>query len=204
MLTGSQNALNAVNAVLPAYNKATAAREKAFKPFSKLITRVKNALEAAEPGAEVINKALVLVHKLHGRRISSRLTEEEKQQLIAQGKEVNEISSSQLSFDNRIDNLDKLINLLGSIPEYNPNETDLQVTALTTLLADLRAKNDAAVAAGTPLSNARIARNNLMYKKGTCLVDKALMVKAYVKSVYGASSPQYRQISGLEFKRYKI
>jgi hypothetical protein len=82
--------------------------------------------------------------------------------LIAQGKEVNEISSSQLSFDNRIDNLDKLINLLGSIPEYNPNETELQVASLTTLLEDLRTKNDAAIDATTPLSNARIARNNIL------------------------------------------
>ncbi|HKJ81906.1 MAG TPA: hypothetical protein VJ954_07775 [Ignavibacteriaceae bacterium] len=100
--------------------------------------------------------------------------------------------------------MDKLINLLSSITEYSPNETELQVASLATMLEDLRAKNDAAIAATTPLSNARIARNNILYKEGDGLVDKALNVKAYVKSLYGASSPQYHQISGLEFKRYKI
>ncbi len=204
MQTDSQNSINSVNASLPAYNNTIAAREGAFKPLSKLITRVMNALKAANPTAEITNKAVTLVRKLQGRRASSKLTEEEKQELIAQGKEVNEISSSQLSFDNRIDNLDKLINLLGSIPEYNPNETELQVASLTTLLGDLRTKNDAAIAATTPLSNARIARNNILYINGAGLVDKALNVKAYVKSLFGASSPQYHQISGLEFKRYKI
>jgi hypothetical protein len=202
--TDSQNAVNTVNSALPAYNNAIAAREVSFKPLSKLITRVINALKAANPGTEIIDKAVTLVRKLQGRRASSKLTEEEKQELIAQGKEVNEISSSQLSFDNRIDNLDKLINLLGSITEYNPNETELQVASLTALLEDLRTKNDAAIAATTPLSNARIARNNILYNNGAGLVDNALNVKAYVKSLYGASSPQYHQISGLEFKRYKI
>jgi len=204
MQTDSQSAINAVNSSLPAYNNAIAAREGAFKPLSKLITRVMNALKAANPNAEITNKAVTLVRKLQGRRASSKLTEEEKQELIAQGKEVNEISSSQLSFDNRIDNLDKLINLLSSIPEYNPNETELQVASLTTLLEDLRVKNNAAIAATTPLSNARIARNEILYIENVGLVDTALNAKSYVKSVFGATSPQYRQISGLEFKRYKI
>jgi hypothetical protein len=203
MQTGAQNTINAVNAGLPAYNNAVAAREGAFKPLSRLITRVMNALKAAGPSPALTDNALTLVRKLQGRRASSKLTEEEKQALIAAGKEVNEISSSQLSYDNRIDNLDKLINLLGSIPEYKPNETELQVASLTALLADLRAKNEAAVNAAIPVSNARIARNEVLYKEGTGLVDNALNIKAYVKSVFGATSPQYRQISGLEFKRYK-
>jgi len=201
---GAWEAIIAVNSALPAYIKALATREKAFKPLSKLITRVINALKAANPGAEIINKAVPLVRKLQGRRATAKLTEEEKQELIAQGKEVNEASSSQLSFDSRIDHLDKLINLLSSIPEYNPNETELQIASLTALLGDLKVKNEAAIAAATPLSNARIARNNILYNNGAGLVDKALNVKAYVKSIYGASSPQYHQISGMEFKRYKI
>ena len=102
MQTDSQNAITAVNSALPAYNNAIAAREAAFKPLSKLITRVINALKAAGPGTEITDKAVTLVRKLQGRRASSKLTEEEKQELIAQGKEVNEASSSQLSFDNRI------------------------------------------------------------------------------------------------------
>ncbi|MBN2521567.1 MAG: hypothetical protein JXB17_13730 [Bacteroidales bacterium] len=211
METDSQNAINAVNSSLPAYNTAIAAREAAFKPLSQLITRVMNSLKASNTGSEIVDKAVTLVRKLQGRRATTKLTEEEKQELIAQGKEVNEplarrsqISSSQLSFDNRIDNLDKLINLLGSIPEYKPNETDLQVVSLKSLLKDLKTKNDAANEAAIPLSNARIARNNILYNNGSGLVDIALNVKAYVKSLFGVKSPQYRQISGLEFKRYKI
>ena len=204
MLAESQSVIHSVNTVLPAYNNATAAREIAFKPLSKLITRVMNALKASNPSAEIINKAVPLVRKLQGRRATTKLTEEEKQALIEQGQEHHEASSSQLSFDSRINNFDKLINLLSAIPEYNPNETELQVTSLNTMLEDLRTTNNVAVNAATPLSNSRIERNEILYKKDSGLVDIALNVKSYAKSVFGVQSPHYRQISGLEFKRYRV
>jgi hypothetical protein len=87
---------------------------------------------------------------------------------------------------------------------YTPNEADLKITALTTLLTDLRTKNTAVINANTSLSNTRIARNNALYKENTGLVDVAMDVKSYVKSVFGAGSLQFRQISGLKFKRYKV
>ena len=72
------------------------------------------------------------------------------------------------------------------------------------MLKDLKAKNKATNDAAIPLSNSRISRNDILYKESTGLVEIALDVKAYVKFVFGAGSPQYKQISGLEFKRYKI
>ena len=45
-----------------------------------------------------------------------------------------------------------------------------------------------------PLSNARISRNDILYKANTGLVDIALDTKTYIKSLYGATSPQYKQV----------
>ena len=123
--------------------------------------------------------------------------------MAAEGNEQKEISSSQLSFDSRIDNFDKLISLLSTIPAYNPNEEELKITSLTAYLEDLKAKNAAVIEVATALSNARIARNEMLYKENSGLIDTALDVKSYVKSVFGAGTPQFRQVSGLEFKRYK-
>ena len=204
MATNSKNAINAVNAALPAYSNAVSAREAAFQPLSKLVTRIMNALKAADTTQQVDESAQTLVRKLQGRRASAKLTEEEKKVMAGQGKEQKEISASQLSYDSRLDNFDKLIKLLTSITQYAPNEADLKVTALTTLLTDLKAKNTAVITATTPLSNARISRNDILYKELSGLVDIAQDVKSYVKSVFGATSPQYKQVSGLEFKRYKV
>ena len=142
---------------------------------------------------------MVLVRKLQGRRATLKMTDEEKKVAAEAGNEVTEISSSQMSFDSRLDNLDKLIKLLTSIPAYAPNEADLKVAALTTLLTDLKTKNTAVITAETPLVNARIARNDVLYKADTGVVDTSVDVKTYVKSVFGATSPQYKTISGLKF-----
>ena len=41
--------------------------------------------------------------------------------------------------------------------------------------------------------------NDLMYKANTRMVDIALDSKAYIKSAFGATSPQYKQVSKLKF-----
>jgi hypothetical protein len=200
----AKTAIGAVNTALPAYSNAVSAREAAFAPLSKLITRVSNAIKATDTTDQVDESAKTLIRKLQGTRATPKKTEEEKIQAKAEGKEIKEISSSQMSYDNRLDNLDKLIKLLTSIPLYTPNEAELKVTTLTTLYNDLKAKNAAVLAATTPLSNARITRNDTLYKPNTGLVDIALDTKTYIKSLFGATSSQYKQVSKLEFKVRKV
>ena len=200
--TSAKNAINAVNAALPAYSNAVAAREAAFEPLNKLITRVNNALKATDTTEQVDESAKTLVRKIQGTRATAKKTDEEKAAEKAAGKETKEISSSQMSYDSRLDNFDKLIKLLTSVTLYAPNEADLKVTALTTLYNDLKAKNTAVVTATTPLSNARISRNDFLYKANTGLVDIALDTKTYIKSLYGATSPQYKTVSSLKFTKY--
>jgi hypothetical protein len=198
--TSAKLALAAVNTASSAYSSAVAAREIAFEQFSKLTTRILNALKATGTSPQVVDNAQTIVRKLQGRRATPKKSEEQLKALATEGKVVKEISTSQLSYDSRIENLDKLIKLLASIPLYAPNEADLKVTAITALYNDLKAKNAAVLAATTQLSIARITRNEIMYKPNTGLVDVALAAKTYIKSVFGASSVQYKQISKLAFR----
>jgi len=163
-----------------------------------------NAVKATDISSQVEESVKTLVRKIQGTRSTAKKTETQKADMTAEGKEVKEISTSQMSYENRLDNFNKLIQLLSSIELYTPNEPELKITALTELYNDLKDKNNAVVNAATPLSNARIVRNNIFYKADTGLVDIATEVKAYIKSLFGASSPQYKQISKLEFKGVKI
>ena len=198
--TNCNNAVKAVNAAFPAYAQAIADRETAFVPLSKLTTRVLNALKATDTSTQVIETAQSFIRKIQGTRAARKKTDEEKAALAAKGKATKEISTSQMSFDNRLDNFDKLIQLLDSSPLYTPNETDLQLTTIKTYYDTLNAKNAAVKTAIIPLSNARISRDEIMYKAGASMVDIALDVKTYIKSVFGATSPQYKQVSKLAFK----
>ena len=200
LLTASTESLNAVNIAQATYSNAVAARKVAFEPFSKLITRVMNSLKASGASTQVVQSARTIVRKLQGRRASAKITEEEKKALEAEGKEVNQISASQMSFDNRIENFDRLIMLLSSIPLYNPNEAELKVETLKALHNQLKEKNTEVILPIVQLSNSRIARNKILYKENTGIVDIAVDSKTYIKSVFGATSPQYKQVSRLYFK----
>ncbi|MEI7595941.1 MAG: hypothetical protein WCK02_09355 [Bacteroidota bacterium] len=201
--TNAKNALSAVNAAIPAYSNAVAAREIAFLPLTKLSTRILNALKATDTPQQVIDNAKTIVRKLQGSRAKPKKTDEQIESLAAKGITVKEISASQLSFDNKLDNLDKLIKQLGAATLYIPNEGDLKVASLTALYNDLKLKNNAVLTTSTPLFNARFMRNELLYKPGTGIVDTALAAKTYIKSVFGATSPQYKQIAKTRFRNVK-
>ena len=198
-LTAASNSLYNVNTLRTAYSNAVAAREFAFAPLSKLITRSYYALKASDTTSLVDDTAKTIVRKLQGTSARAKFTEEEKQALEAEGKSTTQISTSQMSFDLRLENFDKYIKTLASIEFYNPNEEDLKVSTLTALYNDLRTKNSEVITAAVQLSNARINRNNLLYKPLTGMVDIASDAKLYIKSVFGPSSPQYKQVSKLNF-----
>ena len=115
----------------------------------------------------------------------------------------NTISASQQSYDQLIEHFAKLFTLLKSEPSYNPNEADLNIPTLDSLIAQYRSDNTNVMNAYTTVSNARIARDVTLYQDNTGLVPIALDVKGYIKSVFGATSDQYKQVSKIAFKIIK-
>ncbi|MBK8808781.1 MAG: hypothetical protein IPO21_19945 [Bacteroidales bacterium] len=200
LLTAANGSITTMNTITADYKNAVSARVTAFKPIDKLITRVGNALKSSDTSQQVDDSVKTILRKLQGRRANPKKTEEEKLAAADAGKAIVEISTTQMSYDSRLDNLDKLIKHLISVPQYNPNEEELKTTSLTALYNDLKAKNLAIINAETALSNARIARNEVMYKEIHGLVVVAIDVKTYIKSVFGATSPQYKAIGGINFK----
>ncbi len=111
------------------------------------------------------------------------------------------ISASQQSYDQQIQHLAGLISVLQSEPSYAPNENELKVATLTAKQAELLTKNNAVATAYTGVSNSRIARDKTLYKLDTGLTDTAAEVKKYVKAIFGASSPEFAQVKGIQFKK---
>ncbi len=199
----ANDVMDQLNLIHGQYSVAVASRNIAFEPLNKLTTRVLNALRASDVTPQIVDVAQSYVRKIQGKRATPTKTDEEKAALQAEGITVKEVSSSQMSFDNRLDNFDKLVQFLGSLPQYIPNEEELKYDGLTNLQSTLKTTNKLAVEATIKLSNARLLRDELLYKTDTGMVDTALSVKIYAKSLFGATSPQYRQLAGLTFKEVK-
>lgn len=203
VLGQAKDCLTSVNSADAIFSNALSTRGMAFNPFSKLVTRIGSAVKASGVSKQTKDQVAAIIRKLQGRRATPKISEEEKQAAIAAGQEIVEVSSSQMSIDSQLENFDKLIKLLASIPEYAPNESELTIAALTALYEDMFAKNAAVINAEIPLSNLRISRNSILYNEITGLVDAAAAAKMYIKSVFGATSPQYKQVGPLKFTRYK-
>ena len=198
--TDAITALAAVNTNIPASTNAINQREIVFNPLNKLITRVLNAVAASDVSKQVIDDVKTITRKLQGKRATPKIPTIIDDPTTPADESQKSISASQMSFDQRIQNMDKLIQLLTSLPGYKPNEPELSIAALTTLFNNMIAANTAAINAYTPLSNARIERNKILYNEITGLVTVAANVKTYIKSLFGATSPQYKQVSKLKFK----
>jgi len=203
LYTKTDQAVTAVNTMAPANTKAIAARKIVFKPLSKLVTRLYNAAVSSGASKEVVASIATIKRLIQGTRATPKLSDEKKAALKAAGKEKKESSSSQVSFDQRINNMDKLIKLLAALPEYTPNEVDLQITSLQALLATLQKTNKDVVDTDNLLYKARTTRDLLMNAEKTGLIDICLDTKAYIKSVDSSDGRWYKQISGLKFVRPK-
>ena len=180
------------------YEIATNAREIAMAPLKRFSTKIINALAATDVTSQTVDDARTILNKIHGKRAKKVEVPTEKE--IAEGAEiVRTVSTAQGSYDKLIDHFAQLIAVLAAEPNYLPNENELKVATLKTQLADMKAKSTAVLNARTAVNNARINRNTVLYAKKTGMVDVASDVRTYVKSVFGSTSAQYKQLTGLRF-----
>lgn len=193
--------LNETQAKKTLFDNATNQRADAFRDLNPLATKVINALAVSEKNPLMLSNAKSYNKKLQGRTKSK--TEAEKSEKETEAP-IRTVSTSQQSYDSKINHFSNLIQVLEQSAAYNPNEEELKIRTLQEKLADIINKNTALINANTEYSNARLIRDQILYNNLTGLCQITKEVKQYVKSVYGATSPQYKQISGIVFTKIKV
>ena len=197
-LAAAQTALQTVKTNKTAYDNATNGREIAMGPLKSLTTKIINALKASDATSQTIDDARSIANKIRGTGKSKSAA---KQGAEASAAAAKTNSTSQQSYDKLVDHFAQLIEILAQQPSYQPNENQLKVVNLNALRADLAARNTAVGNGWINLSGARLNRNNILYAELTGMVDVGMAVKSYLKSVFGATSPQFKQVSKLKFTR---
>ena len=196
-----QGANDQVDMAQVTYLNARTVRMNVGDDLDQLTTRSLNAVKVSGASAATIEQAKSLAREVHGKRASKLLSEQELVAAKADGNEVNQVGKHNSSYNAKIDNFSKYVLYLSAIPEYRPNEPDITPVALNTKLSDLKTKHMEHLDAETAYSSAIANRNTVLYADQVGLVDVAQNVKTYVKSVFGAASPEYKQISDLAFAR---
>jgi len=202
--TQSKDSLQQAKTTKTSFDNATNARQLAFKDLKPLATKIVNALSVSGATDLAIADARTINRKIQGAKANGGTkTPAIPADPNAPTPTDKTISTSQQSYDSLIDHFTKLIEAVSQDGNYKPNETDLKTASLQTKLDSLKTSNTDLINGFTNWSNARINRNTVLYNPLTGLVQTALEVKKYVKSVFGASSPQFKQVSGLEFTNVK-
>ena len=195
----AQAKLNDVITKNTIYNNKVNERMVAFSNLKSFSTRLVNALQTTDATNETINNAKTFNRKMQGKKASTTQTPTDPNAPAPAT-----ISTSQQSYDQLIQHLTGLKSVLETEPSYTPNEIELQIATIDCKIADLSAKNTAVATAYTNISNSRISRNETLYTSENGIYETASEVKKYIKSVFGASSPQYNQVSGIKFSKPKL
>lgn len=189
--------LTLVHTAAAADTKAVNERQLVFEPLKDRANQVVYSLASSEADAKIVEDAKTINRKIQG----TRLPKPKKPADPQAGADPATISTSQQSFDSVLDNFDKLSQLVAAEPMYKPNEPELALTGLTTFIAAMEASNQAVIDSTTALSNALISRNKVLFAEPDGLVPIADAVKLYLRSIYKVSSPEYKQVSKLQFPK---
>jgi len=187
-------------------------RQDAFETMNSTSTRALGILKSSGVPKRQIADAASIVKKLRGERvvtIEEAPTEEtpllnpgdvETEKAGGELAKIVKRSVSQLSFDSRTEHLSELIKFLSSVPNYNPNEPDLTIAALTAYINTLSALNHNVNTSGSNLQKSRRERNVLLYGEVTGLLDLTRAVKSYVKGVFGYNAPETKEVNRIVFR----
>ena len=176
-----------------ANKNAITLRQSAYENLKSTCTRIVNQLDILGLPQGTLDQAKSLNRVIQGGQKKSTTPLEE-------GKEAPKtVSTSRQSYTQQAENFGILLQLLSTIPSYAPNEDELKLTNLNAFQTSLVSSTQAVDQTEAELNNKLIERDQLLYADGTGLYTIAQNVKKYVKSLYGATSSEYTNVSDIQF-----
>ena len=189
--------LNEVEDKRNANKSAITLRQSTFENLKSTCTKIINHIGILGLPQGTIDQAKSLNRTIQG-------GQKKETAPAGEGKEAPKtVSTSRQSYTQQAENFGILLQLLGTIPTYAPNENDLMVTNLNTYKESLMSTTQSVDQTEAELNNKLIERDQILYTDGTGLYTIAQNVKKYVKSLYGATSPEYKNVSSIEFTSRK-
>ena len=193
LYTTASTKLNEVEEKRNANKNAITLRQSAFENLKSTCTKIINHLGILGLPQGTIDQAKSLNRLIQGGQKKATTPPEERKE------ETRTVSTSRQSYTQQAENFGILLQLLSTIPAYNPNEDDLKLTNLETYKNSLVSSTQSVDQTEAELNNKLIERDNILYTEGTGLYSIAQNVKKYVKSIYGATSTEYANVSAIKF-----
>lgn len=148
LYTNSFTQQQKVNNDVAPYSLAVDDREIIFKPVSKKITKLRKVYKSTECVTQTqLEDFMTIARKLKGiRKINNTPTSNSEIEKVQN-------STSQMSYDQRTNNMDLLISLFQNTPNYNPNETEYKIETLQAEKAQMLQSTQTVANTFVPLNN---------------------------------------------------
>lgn len=201
--TSGDTVLTTVMEAESANNNAISARTAAFGNFDGFVTRIINAVRISDVTEQTVDQCESIVRDLRNKRATEITPPAKAPKATDEETESSHNKIRNGSFDTKVENFNRLVVLLKTLVAYKPNETDLNIESLRAKHGVLKLSNTSCITKEAAAVAAKRQRQIALYAIKTGLVSVALDSKLYVKSAYGANSPQYKSVSGIVFTRIK-
>lgn len=178
------------------FDNAVDTRRILFATLRPLSTKVLGAFKASGVDPANIEGAVTISRKLQGRPASLKKGEA----ITADNEAARTVSSSQQSYVQLAQHFSGLRELVSSHKAYRPNEEELQPEVLYRFQESLMNATSNVDTALSLWSGTRIERDKLLYHPANGIVHISRAVKEYVKSVFGASGREYKEVKAIPFK----
>ncbi|SUX45871.1 hypothetical protein [Chryseobacterium indoltheticum] len=183
-----------------AKKNAIAMRKTAFENLKPICTGIINRLEILGLLPDTLDQAKSLNYAIQGgnKKKTAPKNSEDDQSSIS-----SPISTSRQSFNQQAENFGILLQLLETIPNYSPEEDEVKLVNLKPYQESLVNTTQVIDQTEAEFNIKLIERDQVLYAEETGLYSIAQNVKKYVKSLYGATSPEYTTVSSITFTNKK-
>ncbi len=196
--TAGISAVEAIGVTIAPSKVAINERQIAYAEAISVVRASKNILKASGATDKTLADAATFSRKVLGIRKSKKVVENPNTPALEAAKNH---SVSQQSYDAILGNFRSYNEVLKNDPLYSPNEDEFKTATLELMANGLEAKSNAVSVTFVPLKNARTSRDQSLYTNTDSITAVAQLAKAYYKAIHGSTSPQYKSISGLTFKK---
>lgn len=197
LLVNARQALASVTEKKTEFDRVTNSREVYYRDIPRLAASVILTLDASGAKAETLHDARGFFRMLLGKRARVKALQADP--------ETGEVNAgprvAQLSYASKADHFARLVQLVSTNPRYVANEPELTVPGLKATLKQLYKLNSEVARAKVALSNARIARNQVLYTAEDCIYNIGRAGRKYVRAIFGPGSEQFNQVRSLVFTK---
>jgi hypothetical protein len=198
--TSARTSLQLAQKAKAIFEQAALQRANAFAPLNKLVSQVVATLAACRGNADILNDARLIYRKLRMERILFFLRRRPGPLPGGQGRH---ISRTQHLYDTQLAYFNLLISLLEKEDAYMPYDPEQSLAGLRSLACLLQRANNNVIDRYSAWNNARVSCDQQLYDPMIGLVQIALDLKQYFKTIYSPASPQYKQLRGMNFKQLR-